>query len=442
MVYRDIASVTMLAKQIDINITIEEPEEPFTSDKYKSLNDIPFLSERYNLMYDYWKIIGKLPDDEIRNVINLLYPYIDYEDYKIRNMFFDNSHELRKSYIHSNNFTDFPESSYHWLKSTSKHKKDVIFGTYWTQDILYRHQNPESCEGKTFYLLPDWSSGFGSCIHQIAYLMRYALTKSYIVAYNPKTNYYWASPGEYCKDSKNYDCYFMPLTKCKINISDSSQKHVYGSINDKMDAKNPQFSDEAARASPIPNNYFLDYWMMQCTAYIMRPNARLLDYFEMVENASFSNLQHNDISIHVRLSDKGSEMKLISQYQYHEVLNIVKKYLGKKSLNLFVSSEIEGVISYFKNATGYKLSSMNYNRVSFSSIISLHSTDMALISLANLKAAVEADITIGTWNSNWYRLIIELRNTVGYKSNHLNFEIGDRECISSPHCKLLMSNIY
>lgn len=420
----------------DWNVTRENNLN--VSSKYASLDNLSILSGTNKLMYDYWHEIGKLPDYEIRNVMNLLYPYVEYDDYKVRNILFDHTKFVNRTSIQTNDLNDFPDKSYHWLNTSSQSKEDVLFGTFWTQNELYKHQNPDTCDGKTFYLLPDWPSGLGSCIHQIGQYMRYAFNQGYIVAYHPATKYYWAHPGEFCEEKKNYDCYFEPLTNCTINFSNPKQRIVNGELNHIIGLKsNPPFSDKAAAESPIYPKYFLDYWMAQATAYIMRPNARLRAYFEHVEKKDIINYQHNDISMHIRLSDKESEMKLVSEKQYHEVLDIIRRSLGKESLNVFVSSELESVISYFMCVDDYSISYMNYTREHFDIIISIHSTGVALSSFANLKASVESDMTIGTWGSNWFRLLFELRNTVGYRTNNLHIEVGDRECISFPHCKHL-----
>lgn len=59
---------------------------------------------------------------------------------------------------------------------------------------------------------------------------------------------------------------------------------------------------------------------------------------------------------------------------------------------------------------------------------------IGLISLADLYNQIRGDHSIGTFGSNWCRLIYELKMTVGMKSDGFIFEVGNERCISFYDC--------
>ncbi|CAF1423918.1 unnamed protein product [Adineta steineri] len=205
------------------------------------------------------------------------------------------------------------------------------------------------------------------------------------------------------------------------------------------------------------------WWRGQATAYILRLNTNSLAKIRQLRRDS--SLHHgftigknsnglenvavpfplpaHSFSMHVRHGDKSSEMRLIPFREYVEEAEwFAKQNPNSFHKSAFLSSEDPSVFEEAKNITSvtfdYGLTSPNENWVWYMSKIkrmnsgpiqqlnafgSRHETTISW--LLQLFISLECDGYVGTLNSNWNRLIDELRCVWVDKCMHPYLEVGD-----------------
>ena len=103
--------------------------------------------------------ISQFNQDEKLYAMNTLFPLItEYNEefkeyYTYRQIYFkwnisSEAYRLHKQY------TDFPDSSYYWVypKGEEPKERHVLFGTYYVQHEIWKHQFPATCEDKKFLI--------------------------------------------------------------------------------------------------------------------------------------------------------------------------------------------------------------------------------------------------------------------------------------------------
>ena len=93
--------------------------------------------------------------------MNTLFPLItEYNEefkeyYTYRQIYFkwninSEAYRLHKQY------TDFPDPSYYWVypKDEEPKERHVLFGTYYIQHEIWKHQFPATCENKKYLIVP------------------------------------------------------------------------------------------------------------------------------------------------------------------------------------------------------------------------------------------------------------------------------------------------
>jgi hypothetical protein len=192
-------------------------------------------------------------------------------------------------------------------------------------------------------------------IDTVTHLMSMAFRAGHVALWHPKDSAIWRGP--WCGDATTLDCYFEPITNCTVENSgvDIDTAPVLamerGSGVDAEVAHEKQDQplagmDEMLECSPIADHVKRHWWKNQATAYLMRPNQRVLDelanrqaqmfHFEppgSVENA------FRTVSVHIRWSDaKRREADLVppeNMWQAAAALRNVDPRLNR----LFVSTE-------------------------------------------------------------------------------------------------------
>ncbi|OHT04002.1 hypothetical protein TRFO_28603 [Tritrichomonas foetus] len=302
-------------------------------------------------------------------------------------------------------------------------------------DIIFNHQNPPDCSDPrlNFFKMSNHRGGLGSNMHILANSLAHSMDNHAIFYLSPHQTYSFSS-GKFCKNSIGMQCFVEPLTKCTPSRGSARALPYYGSY--------PNFLNSFLEGGPVPKKYYHLYWDIYSSLYIMRFNKKTTDWMKEYRSKALVNpLDCYDISIHVRHGDKHYEMPLINDANYLAPIKIIQRLLGREP-TIFLSTEDHRTINFFlKHNNSYKISYYNYERAN-EGFIQLESrgSDISLISWANFVESTHCAFHIGTYGSNWNRLIFEIQrgehalNLESNKcvNNNLHwlpyFEVGDWAC--------------
>ncbi|CAF0757579.1 unnamed protein product [Didymodactylos carnosus] len=269
------------------------------------------------------------------------------------------------------------------------------------------------------------------------------------------------------------DCLYEPLTSC--GYGHSNEKNTLYTIGweDGSDKTEPWHRFRAPSlfthaliqhtSAPLTSTAVKYWWRGQATGFILRlHNASLakiralrLDPFMHVGftvNKTSNTFQSlpvpfplppHSFSMHIRHGDKASEMRLIPLKEYVEEAEwFAKQNPNSYHKSAFLSSEDPAVFEEAKSITyvtfDYGLTSPNENWIWYMSKIKRENigpmqqldvfgnrSDMTLSWMLQLFMALECDGYVGTLNSNWNRLIDELRCIWMDNCMHPYLEVGD-----------------
>ncbi len=406
--------------------------------------------------------------------MNTLFPLItEYNEefkeyYTYRQVFFKWNINSEAYHLHKR-YTDFPDSTYYWVypKGEEPKERHVLFGTYYIQHEIWKHQFPETCEDKKFLIVPLWYAGMGSILHIMSRSFSWALESGRIMIVKRMYKANWGDP-EFCDaDNQSILCYLQPMTNCTV-----SEEDVQRAFNNNTSFVSPthahvsNFTDlinssactyifigfDNIRKFLIPSlihNFLLmnkisydeqRYWFIQASAFITRLNERTVNWIHEYEKENCKECKNEyDISLYIRHGDKHKEMTLIDADVYKEAIKIITTLGMKKNYTVYVNGDDQESVDVIHTLKD-NIVSLNRSRLNYGFRNLTKQYHIALISFADLFYQIRADHCVGTIGSNWNRLIYELKMTVGMRSDGFILEVGRVSCISSRHCIIKKKN--
>ena len=415
--------------------------------------------------------ISQFNQDEKIYAMNTLFPLItEYNEefkeyYTYRQIYFkwninSEAYRLHKQY------TDFPDPSYYWVypKGEEPKERHVLFGTYYIQHEIWKHQFPSTCEDKKFLIVPvPWFGGLGYFINQLAYSLAAAIEADRILIIKKLYNTPWGDPDFCGSDNNSILCYLQPTTSCTIPDEDIqiaynknkdffSTNHIHikniTAITEYPSVKyictdeiwrwriEPSFVKNFLMSANIQfdRNVRWWYWRTQGITFLTRLNERTINWIRDYEKQNCKECKNEyDITLHIRHADKGREMKLIDADVYKEAIKIITSLGMKKNYTIFVNADDQESVDII-HTLPYHVISFNQSRLNYGVNKNKWLNKVGLISLSNLYNLLKGDYCVGTIASNWNQVFYELRSTVGLKSDGFNFEVGIEGCMSYSHC--------
>jgi hypothetical protein len=298
-----------------------------------------------------------------------------------------------------------------------------------------------SCAKKKFIALDYVGDfhGIGSELHCYATYFYWGFVQDRIVTYNATKGFVWTS-GKYCGGNNSYDCFFLPITNCTIGPDSDvvSSKSYY-----RWTRRFPDWAGEILNKSVIHPAAYCWYWKAMVIQYLCRMNPRMLQSLtQFIREAGlpFKSYEetHFDISIHVRGGDKQKEAKPAPARYYIRTVDTIRKMLGRR-VSVFLCTDQQHVVEEMRRAEGIDLYVLNDPHRDYNSWLLLRrfGDRVGLYTVADVMCAVKSDYLLGTWSSNFERLITELRSTTFKLASKPFVEVGRASCISTAHCELL-----
>lgn len=351
------------------------------------------------------------------------------------------------------------------------------------QRDIWLHQHPVNCrDPQVKFLVADWERipgfGIGAQIAGICGLLAIAITENRVLV----TKYYNRADHDGCKGSSraSWSCYFLPETyqECRdraFELMNQQEAWDNGIIKAKEN-----YTSKEMWAGRIPRNWgtpwsYLQptteingsftafhrkmdrrWWRAQAVRYLMRfPTDYTCHLMNVARHAAFGReaaemvLANNNgelpgeaeqpsseieryvwsnhepwiprplLSMHVRMGDKASEMKVVQFKDYMRLANRLRNHFPNLK-SIWLSTEMQEVIDLTKLYTplGWTFYFTNVRRqVSNMSMAAYESSLGRRTSteypLVNFLMATEADFFIGALGSTWSFLIDGMRNTGG-----------------------------
>jgi len=388
--------------------------------------------------------------------------------------------------------------------------ENVIYGFNTAIREVWTHQHPLDCSRAKFMISSGWMGGFASVPHVEGVALAIAMELGRILLPHPDgvvrgaprdfgfhIDHGWQVDNEYCRNQNttSLDCYYESWSSCTIEdaLRGRSIKDIPDIWLNELDiiaireSGNttlplrirrrtrrfrviqyinyfnhftfiPKMLRPIADCSPMRNGFQYYWWRAISATYMMRPNARTLAEIEKYSTLTIDWSKETCVAAHVRLGDKGAEMKLVPLDMYLLAAEnlweqgIMRRGPEQNVPVLFISSDDPEV---YVNATLWgKLKGW---RVVYTSLVDKAKLSSRLDHIAleeakrspgglqhhefeyfsmilNLDYALRCHAWICPLQSNTCRLIDEMRATVGGKAASGIFVDVSYETCAHPPC--------
>jgi hypothetical protein len=310
-------------------------------------------------------------------------------------------------------------------------QSDFLWRSAEVQRRIFEHQNPPICANRTFMKIESaWPYGFGALMRVAASHLARAIDADRILIYPEVFDTVWVKD-PVCGNPATPDCYFLPLSNCTPGpASDIVSSHHDKWLRDYA----PLFVQKMLNGSIVEPTSYYYYWTAHAWAYMTRLNNRTEVLVRQIMNKSgilpIWETTGFDVAIHVRHGDKRREMALVGNEHYTNVLNLVQK-LQPGNLTVFLASDDPQSFEFFARRKDIKLFAIRTPYLD-----ELHYKS-GLYVLADVWASMRTKFMIGTWTSNFDNWVKTLIDVVAGHASVPFFEVGQRPCFSSAHCKSL-----
>jgi hypothetical protein len=356
--------------------------------------------------------------------------------------------------------------------------------------MLYRHQFPQTCEGRK-YLVSSGNeelAGLGSHIHIATVHMAIAIIQNRIFIWEPWAGYIYTD-ADTCDDPPDFvppgytpklkpppgamgsggwvSCFFRSPTNCTLAHATApgvDAEHLgTGGIGMQWGIY-PDTVPQAFAAMWEKNGMPMDkgmlkyWWRGQVAAFLTRFHPRALEKLRALRvqtskfmlnatgrtgnstwltNAAASlPLPRGTVSIHIRHGDKSKEMKLVPTSRYLQAAeDLVEMNPFGYQRTAFMSTEDPSAIEEMVASSHserwrwlwWDVPRINSNGPEQLVALNMKRGELTFIWWLQLFIALEADGWVGTRGSNWNRLIDELRCVWVPKCQNVFEEVGDFE---------------
>eukprot|EP01038_Epipyxis_sp_PR26KG_P009838 gene9838-13232_t len=400
-------------------------------------------------------------------------------------------HHIQNSKYHINSHVHLVHKYRLWPGLFSEfdlmHGKTVP-GFAFAIEEIWKNQHSQDCKDAKFLIAQGWAQGFGSEIHVLSIGLALALNMNRVYVMNPFNtsnsitfDNTWQVATPFCKQQGkvNLECYFEPWTSCSIEeIMNGktldelkNERHVTYFSDDELAIDNklwdssekiillenrgeerlliPNKFKHLLDCSQVRNGAYFYWWRSISTAYIRGDK-----HVEMTLIDTITYLNHSQLLWNMFQTDLMRIKSNLSSHTNNNNNNINNNNYHESHIgSIFIGSEDPSAIDdavAWGNKTGWKViftdlfdrhsvsASLNY---SIQSQQRLHQTqkhhELEYFSmLLNLDYLLRCQAFVCTMESNFCRVIDELRSTVAYKANYhmvdLNCKIEDGSyCIDS-----------
>ena len=384
-----------------------------------------------------------------------------------------------------------------------------LYGFRTAVDMIWRHQHPSNCKTAKFLISNGWFGGFASVPHVEGVALAVALELGRILLPHPdgvirgpprnfgtKVDQGWQVDTRFCQEQgkRSLECYYEPWSSCTMEdalrgkhlntypelwltendvyaIQRSGNKSLPSSFKKRYsDFRTIIFTNIACPfhfiptalrdivdCSPMKKEFQYYWWRAVSATYMIRPNRRTLLELERYRTLRLNFSNEGCVAVHVRLGDKGAEMKLVPLKVYLSAAQRVwesgrmTRAPQQRTPVLIISSDDPDVytnasrwgrrrgwrVLYTTLVDKSKLSSrLDYLRLAAArrSGVGLEHHELEYFSmLLNLDYALRCHAWVCPLQSNTCRLIDEMRATVGGKAaSGVLVDVSTETCLNPP----------
>lgn len=388
-------------------------------------------------------------------------------------------------------------------------KNSTIYGMEYAFGAIWKHQHPADCSKAKFLINGFHNGGFGSELHVLGAVLGLGLEMGRVVIQNPLVHpsVSWEVDNPFCKnsDTRNLQCYYEPWSSCTIydalgpdalkilkgasimgprpfhlptlegfpfptdnveKMADANFRNNFIKQHDKMRTVMvkvpgwlkfgiiPHQFRPLLDCSPVQKQFQYYWWRAIAAAYIVRPNAAVLNWMNTHAMKSYDNTEEY-LAIYIRRGDKSIEAKLPPVDTFTNTIEMMysKGHMpsptdGGKRL-VFLASEDSSVLQAMTqwNAKEQRYDMQYTNVFDRKGLLAErsaeerernthngpdHHPEEYLSMLLNVHYLVRGNGYICTLSSNFCRLVDELRATVGGKADRPYADLSEETCAAPP----------
>eukprot|EP00668_Euglena_longa_P012358 GGOE01014803.1.p1 GENE.GGOE01014803.1~~GGOE01014803.1.p1 ORF type:complete len:444 (+),score=79.04 GGOE01014803.1:105-1436(+) len=323
-----------------------------------------------------------------------------------------------------------------WLSSTGR----SLPGTAEAQAAIFAHQNPNTCNCRRqrFFFFRLLNQGLGAEVHLLAWALGMAMRDNLILQLTHSDWRYAAG-----QVPPTWTRYFLPVTNCTCvhggatcaahPPSDPVSKVCCPTQRGHRLCMAHKVRDLPLRESPIPVRWAshpLSWWFAQCTRYLWRglqPWFASAIHTYRREVVPGGRLPTHVISMHVRRSDKvacysrdrcrSTEMAFLPFEAYIRAAEQLRR--NDSALDtILLTTEDDQVVNETRRSqyAGWRFiipREERHNWNHFRTMDERGPLPLVRLSVGNLAIHMEAAALVCTMQSNWCRIIDEMRRTTG-----------------------------
>eukprot|EP01063_Lacrimia_lanifica_P017553 TRINITY_DN2460_c0_g2_i1.p1 TRINITY_DN2460_c0_g2~~TRINITY_DN2460_c0_g2_i1.p1 ORF type:complete len:554 (+),score=143.54 TRINITY_DN2460_c0_g2_i1:88-1749(+) len=310
------------------------------------------------------------------------------------------------------------------------------------QQKIWRHQHPQDCQKARYLVWRLWNQGMGADLHKMADALHVAMQTDRVLILDAAFTWWYAMD----REPATVGCFFVPLTNCTMD--DVGQYEVLNAKFKMLKSRKtgllkPQpTSHEAVKnrasvravANPLHINGYMHssyaksaefeeygamWWYAQALRYFLRTPQPWLwaQYKASVAEIFPAGVPAKMVGIHVRHGDKHTEMKLHQLADYVEAADRWRRD-DPGLQDIFLSTEDDAVLAETEKYPQWRFHWTKHLRFNEGSPMDyamlIGPSKLAEISFVNLLISEQlCTHWVGTDQSNWNRMINELRLTNG-----------------------------
>lgn len=393
------------------------------------------------------------------------------------------------------------------------HKNSTIYGMTYAFKEIWQHQHPVDCSKSKFLINGFHNGGFGSELHVLSAVLGLGMEMGRVVIQNPLVHsaVSWEVENPFCQksDNRSLQCYYEPWSSCTIYdalgpdalkilkrapIMGPSPFHLpnligfpfgtdnVGKLQDENFRKSfvqqydhmksvmvkvpgwmkygivPNLFRPLLNCSPVKTQFQYYWWRAISTAYIVRPNAAVLEWMKQHAMKAYDESE-NYLAVYIRRGDKSIEAKLPPVDAFTDaadmlydrgLMNFESTKSDQKKRLMFLASEDSKVLAAMTQWNEkHKRYDMEYTNVFDRKGLlaersaeerkahtnagpAEHHPEEYLSMLLNVHYLVRGSGYVCTLSSNFCRIIDELRATVGGKADKPYADLSEETCSKIP----------
>lgn len=270
---------------------------------------------------------------------------------------------------------------------------------------------PRKCQWNSL-IVDEYPVGLGANLHVKAFQYMEAMSQGRSVLHSKNTGWPFAN----CTLG-NLECYFEPFTECLPQSDPDPCSQGWTTACLKSYSFHWKRVIDLPSGAPVPFGSY-NFWRSNIMAHMLRPKTDFVNTTLMpsILRVFGHEIPHPLLSVYVRHGDKHLESRLHPTEAYIDAILCIRRrlgirhvYIGSDNASALVQMKSQltkvGITIYLNDAVDRSIA----NGVLGAATDGARQAYIGQAALQDLFLSIQGDVFLGTLNSNWCRIIDELR---------------------------------